>query len=70
MKYFKRKKVEDIHVLLLDCINEKQNDFYRLAYSYVKNEEDALDIIQASIEKALLNFETIKKTNFSKKLVL
>ncbi|EEM37669.1 RNA polymerase sigma factor sigV [Bacillus thuringiensis serovar sotto str. T04001] len=58
MKYFKRKKVEDIHVLLLDCINEKQNDFYRLAYSYVKNEEDALDIIQASIEKALLNFET------------
>ncbi|AQY38373.1 sigma-70 family RNA polymerase sigma factor [Bacillus thuringiensis] len=62
MKFFKRKKVEDIHVLLLDCINENQNDFYRLAYSYVKNEEDALDIIQVSIEKALLNFETIKKT--------
>ncbi|PQQ47321.1 sigma-70 family RNA polymerase sigma factor [Bacillus thuringiensis] len=62
MKFFKRKKIEDIHVLLLDCINENKNDFYRLAYSYVKNEEDALDIIQVSIEKALINFETIKKT--------
>ncbi|MEI3526183.1 MAG: sigma factor [Eubacteriales bacterium] len=28
---------------------------YRLAYSYVRNEEDALDIVQESVYKAIKN---------------
>lgn len=33
-------------------MNNKEN-FYRLAYSYVQNSEDALDIVQDSIQKAI-----------------
>lgn len=35
-----------------DFIITSQNDLYRLAYSYVKNSDDAMDIIQDSILKA------------------
>ncbi|PAC96386.1 RNA polymerase sigma factor [Bacillus licheniformis] len=48
---------------LVACITDRKEDFYRLAYSYVKNQEDALDIVQESIKKALdsvRNPDTIK----------
>ena len=34
-------------------LHEEGNRIYRLAYSYVKNEEDALDVVQAAMLKAL-----------------
>ncbi len=40
-------------------IVENQDMFYRLVYSYVKNQEDALDIIQESIYKAIKNEKTL-----------
>ncbi|MDF9612875.1 RNA polymerase sigma factor [Bacillus cereus] len=63
MKLFRKNRKEDIHALLIKCINENKEGFYRLAYSYVKNQEDALDIIQESIEKALICIETIRKVD-------
>lgn len=36
-------------------IVENQNSFYRLAYSYLKNREDALDAVQDAVCKALEN---------------
>ncbi|WP_106496406.1 RNA polymerase sigma factor [Lentibacillus sp. Marseille-P4043] len=41
-------------------IIENQENFYRLAFSYVKNVADALDIVQESIEKAVLKRESLK----------
>lgn len=41
-------------------IKENQNDLYRFAYSYAKNEADALDIVQESIYKALRNSNSLK----------
>ncbi|MCM3388908.1 RNA polymerase sigma factor [Ureibacillus chungkukjangi] len=38
---------------------ENKENFYRLAYSYVQNQEDALDIVQDSIQKAILS-KTLK----------
>ncbi|HHV11099.1 MAG TPA: sigma-70 family RNA polymerase sigma factor [Clostridiales bacterium] len=38
---------------LVNFIINQRESFYRLAYSYVRNKEDALDIIQESICKAL-----------------
>ncbi|MDF2891143.1 MAG: polymerase, sigma-24 subunit, subfamily [Clostridia bacterium] len=38
--------------------------YYRLAYSYVRNSEDALDIVQDSIIKALLSIESLKEPSF------
>ncbi|MBD8006292.1 RNA polymerase sigma factor [Bacillus norwichensis] len=53
-------KKNDAHELFVNCINDHKEDFYRLAFSYVKNKEDALDIVQESIKKALVSIETIK----------
>ncbi|MCZ8510925.1 RNA polymerase sigma factor [Paenibacillus filicis] len=46
--------------LLIHFITENKENVYRLAYSYVKNAEDALDIVQDSIHKALSSVETLK----------
>lgn len=51
----------DIHELFVTCITDHKEDFYRLAFSYVKNQEDALDIVQESIQKALISIEAIKE---------
>lgn len=46
--------------LLTRCITEHKENVYRLAYSYVKNKDDALDIVQDSIYKAMTNIENLK----------
>jgi RNA polymerase sigma-70 factor (ECF subfamily) len=53
-------KKHDAHQMLIACITEHKADFYRLAFSYVKNQEDALDIVQESIKKALISIDSIK----------
>ena len=41
-------------------IIENQNKFYRLAFSYAQNQEDALDIVQNAVLKALDHYESLK----------
>jgi RNA polymerase sigma-70 factor (ECF subfamily) len=38
--------------------------YYRLAYSYVKNEQDALDIVQESAYRAMKDLDKVKESNF------
>ena len=45
---------------LVDFIIENQNHFYRFAFSYVKNPEDALDIVQNAVCKALEHHASLK----------
>ncbi|MGG0644597.1 sigma-70 family RNA polymerase sigma factor [Sporosarcina gallistercoris] len=45
---------------------ENQNAHYRLAYSYVKNKENALDIIQESIYKALRSIDRLDEIEYLK----
>lgn len=45
---------------LVHLIIENKENFYRLAFSYVKNKDDALDIVQESIHKALLSLGNLK----------
>lgn len=42
------------------CIWQDRERFYRLAYAYVRNKEDALDIVSESIEKALKNQKNLR----------
>ncbi|WP_105616675.1 RNA polymerase sigma factor [Vallitalea okinawensis] len=49
--------------LIVDYIKEHQNDFYILAYGYVKNRESALDIVQESILKALSSSGRLKDSS-------
>lgn len=44
-------------------IIDDQEKFYRLAFSYVRNQEDALDVVQNAIYKALDNYESVKNEN-------
>lgn len=44
---------------------ENYQRYYRLAYSYVKNEADALDIVQESAYKAMKNSSKLKETAFA-----
>lgn len=54
-------KKQDIRRTLVTLITEQKESYYRLAFSYVKNEQDALDIVQESIHKALLSVDKIKE---------
>ncbi|MEH6937322.1 RNA polymerase sigma factor [Bacillus sp. JJ664] len=46
---------------LVDFIINNKDDFYRLAYGYVKNSNDAIDILQDSIQKAISSKSNLKK---------
>ncbi|MED3691015.1 sigma-70 family RNA polymerase sigma factor [Peribacillus butanolivorans] len=50
----------DINQLIAARITERQENLYRLAFYYVKNKEEALDIVQESIRKALASSSKIK----------
>ena len=41
-------------------IVENKESLYRFAYSYVRNEDDALDIVHDSIWKSLISISTLK----------
>ena len=47
-------------------IVENQQTYYRLAYSYVKNKENALDIVQESVLKALRSIDRLDEVNYMK----
>ncbi|MCI7814037.1 MAG: sigma-70 family RNA polymerase sigma factor [Lachnospiraceae bacterium] len=50
--------------LIEKTILEKYNQYYRLAYSYVHNEEDACDIVQNGAYKALRSSHTLQNPEY------
>jgi len=52
--------------LVENYIIENQHAHYRLAYSYVKNKESSLDIIQDSILKALKSIDSLEHIQYLK----
>lgn len=46
-------------------IENNQEKFYRVAYAYVKNREDALDIVHDAIVKALRSYGTLRNTEYA-----
>lgn len=53
-------KRKDIEKQFEDYIIEHKEAIYRLAYSYVKNPDDALDMVQKSIYKGFLSLDSLK----------
>lgn len=51
--------------LIEKIILEKYNQYYRLAYSYVHNQEDANDIVQNGAYKALRSSHTLKNSEYA-----
>lgn len=56
----------NIQRLITDYAVSNKDKIYRLAYSYVKNEDDALDIVQESIYKAMVSMNTVKDPSYIK----
>ncbi len=48
---------------LIEYILENQDRFYRVAYSYTKHQQDALDAVQSAVCKALEAHEHIKNAD-------
>ena len=48
---------------LIQYILENQDRFYRVAYSYTRHQEDALDAVQSAVCKALEAHENIKNAD-------
>lgn len=57
------KKKEEV---VEQAILKYYKDMYRLALSYVKNQHDALDIVQESVYKSIKNAKQLKKEEFIK----
>lgn len=51
---------QDQYETVVDYITGNQEKFYRLAYTYVRNEDDALDIVQNAVCRALENYGAIR----------
>ncbi|WP_050614967.1 sigma-70 family RNA polymerase sigma factor [Bacillus testis] len=52
--------------IFIPFVLEHKENLYRLAYSYVKNKEDALDIVQDSIHKGIVAIQHDKRPEFIK----
>ena len=46
------------------ALTEGYEKYYRLAYSYVRNEADALDIVQEAAYKAILKSDSLRETEY------
>lgn len=51
---------------LTEYIIENQQKFYRVAYTYVRNRENALDVVQNAVCKALENYGSLKREDAMK----
>ncbi|MZQ97724.1 MAG: sigma-70 family RNA polymerase sigma factor [Acidaminobacter sp.] len=62
----KRNQLQDREAALIELIQEHKLQLYRIAYSYVKNEQDALDVVQEATYKAIVNQEKLKEEAYMK----
>ena len=47
-------------------VHENQHKFYRLAYSYVKNRDEALDLVQEAVVRALQKLSALRQPEYMK----
>jgi RNA polymerase sigma-70 factor, ECF subfamily len=55
---------QDIENKIQEELTTNYEKYYRLAYSYVKNEADAMDIVQEGAYKAILNSGQVKEISY------
>ena len=52
--------------VLIEYIKENQEKLYRIAYTYTKNQETALDVVQEAITKSLENINKLRNEEYVK----
>jgi len=63
---FHKKKIRNIEAEFVEMIEENKDKFYRIALSYVKNEHDALDIVQESVCKGYIALDKLNNQSYMK----
>lgn len=58
--------MQNVKETLINYIKENEDKFYRIAFSYSKNEDAALDIVQEAIVKSLNHINKLKKEEYVK----
>ena len=58
--------MQNVRETLTNYIKKNQEKFYKIALTYSKNEDAALDIVQEAIVKALNNINKLKKEEYVK----
>lgn len=59
-----KKAIKGDKQAFLDLIEPQKEKLYKIAYTYVKNEQDTLDIIQETICKAYVSLETLRNPKY------
>ena len=54
----------DNEILIRDLLVNQYEKYYRIAYSYVHSESDAMDIVQEAAYKAIYHAEKLKQQEF------
>ena len=62
-KLVKRAKKGDSEAFQM-LIHEEKEKMYRMAYMYMRNEDDALEVFQESLYKALNSIDTLKNNSY------
>lgn len=65
INFSKRKKIE-MEERYLNLVNDSKDKLYKIAYSYVKDSDDALDIIQETVYKGYISYHKVKNPEFEK----
>ncbi len=60
-KYHKVEQVDIVEAVLL----EHYDKYYRIAFQYMGNKEDALDVVQESVYKAIVYSSKLKQTEYA-----
>ncbi len=58
-------KLEDKEALVHECLTANYEKYYRIAYSYTFQEQDAMDIVQEGAYKAILKSDSLKQTEYT-----
>ena len=58
--------MQNVKETLINYIKENEDKFYRIAFSYSKNEDAALDIVQEAIAKSLNHINKLKNEEYVK----
>ena len=58
--------MQDVRCVLIEYIKENQEKMYKTAFTYVHDRDEALDIVQEAITKALQNINKLKHQEYVK----
>lgn len=58
-------KTADKESLVHECLVKNYEKYYRIAYTYVFQEQDAMDIVQEAAYKAILKSDTLKQLEYA-----